>query len=113
MARPEHYQQGALNFQRLGPLSVEPQTSRPTEEQPARRHPHYPTDDELMESRYREGFWAEYRFECENRERLDLPTVSLEEFEDMRDWSTGNLGPADAAWPSVADGPPYERKKTE
>lgn len=66
-----------------------------------------------MESRYRESLWAEYRFECENRERLELPGVSKEEFEDMRDWSAGVFTPQDVAYPSVPDRPPYERKKTE
>ncbi|MHB8646198.1 MAG: hypothetical protein ACYDAR_10470 [Thermomicrobiales bacterium] len=31
--------------------------------------------------------WDEYRFECESRDRLQLPEVSLAEFRDMRDWS--------------------------
>lgn len=110
MARPEQYQQEALTFQRPEPQSAQPQTVRPTEAQARPEHPRYPTHDELMESRYREGLWAEYRFECENRERLDLPAVSMDEFKDMRDWSAGNLEPADAAWSNVPDRPPYERR---
>jgi len=33
--------------------------------------------------------WDEYRFECEIRDRLHLPAVSLAEFRDMRDWTNG------------------------
>ncbi len=31
--------------------------------------------------------WNEYRLECDMRERLHLPDVSLVEFRDMRDWT--------------------------
>ncbi|MDQ2787785.1 MAG: hypothetical protein M3Y58_22580 [Chloroflexota bacterium] len=31
--------------------------------------------------------WDEYRFECETRDRLHLPEVSLAEFRDLRDWN--------------------------
>jgi len=61
------------------------------------RRSHNPTHDELLESRYQEALWAEYQLECESRERLDLHAVTLEEFEDMRDWSAGLLTPADVS----------------
>ncbi len=34
-----------------------------------------------------DDLWDEYRFECETRDRLRLPEVSLAEFRDMRDWT--------------------------
>ncbi len=113
MARPEHYQQEALNFQRSEPHSAQPQTARPIDEQPRRQRPRHRTHEELTESRHREGLWAEYRFECENRERLDLPDVSLIEFADMRDWADGLLKSENVVWPPVPDRPPYERTTTE
>ncbi len=36
-----------------------------------------------------DDLWQEYRFECGNRDRLDLPAVSIPEFADMRDYSDG------------------------
>ncbi|MDQ2784751.1 MAG: hypothetical protein M3Y58_07090 [Chloroflexota bacterium] len=54
-------------------------------------------------------FWPEYLHEVQTRERLDLPEVSPDEFEDMRDWTDGYLGPGEAAWPTVSERPPYVR----
>ncbi len=58
-------------------------------------------------------FWPEYLHEVATRERLDLPEVSPDEFEDMRDWTDGYLAPADRAWPAVPERPPYVRTVSE
>jgi len=58
-------------------------------------------------------FWPEYLHEVATRERLDLPDVSPDEFEDMRDWTDGYLSPADTAWPAVPERPPYVRTVAE
>ena len=109
MRGKEQYQQGALRFD-AKPNAVPghptlPDTTGSAPIMPKR--PRYPTHDELMESRYQHNLWAEYRFECENRERLDLPYVGLDEFEDMRDWSDGMLEPPDVACPRVPTQPAY------
>lgn len=54
-------------------------------------------------------FWAEYRLEVEFREEHSLPHVSLEEFQDMRDWSD-RMPPQDGAW-SALPYTIYERTK--
>ena len=58
-------------------------------------------------------FWPEYLHEVHTRERLDLPDVSPDEFEDMRDWTDGYLAPMDSAWPPVPERPPYVRAAQE
>jgi len=58
-------------------------------------------------------FWPEYLHEVATRQRLDLPDVSPDEFEDMRDWTDGYLSPADSAWPAVPERPPYVRTAPE
>src|SRR3954469_9310944 len=106
MTRQEHYQQGALSFQRP--------ESAPTPE-PPRRHDASPPApvSRSASSRLENDLWHEYRFEVETRGRLDLPFVGLDEFQDMRDWSDGVIEPQDVVWPRVPDHPPYERTKTE
>ena len=47
-------------------------------------HRHTPT---ASGRRLPADFWNGYRLECETRERLHLPDVSLVEFRDMRDWT--------------------------
>ncbi|MHB8644651.1 MAG: ArdC-like ssDNA-binding domain-containing protein [Thermomicrobiales bacterium] len=58
-------------------------------------------------------FWPEYLHEVATRERLDLPDVSPDEFEDMRDWTDGSLAPADTAWPPEPERPPSVRSTPE
>jgi hypothetical protein len=54
-----------------------------------------------------DDLWNEYRFEVENRERLNLPFVGLEEFEDMRDFADGITVNGDIGWPQ--EQPSYAR----
>jgi len=54
--------------------------------------------------------WGEYRFECETRDRMQLPEVSLAEFRDMRDWTDGcKENDDDDDWITAPDidAPPY------
>jgi hypothetical protein len=52
--------------------------------------------------------WGEYRMECEARERLHLPPVSLIEFRDMCDWSDQTEEDDDDNWiTEPPDPPPY------
>ncbi len=102
MREHEQYQQSALTFDQSGRTPGPRETPRQPSPQPRSAGSRLP--DEL---------WQEYRFECENRARLDLPDVGLTEFTDMRDWSDGLLQSENVVWPPVPDRPPYERTTTE
>ncbi len=57
-----------------------------------------------------DDFWDEYRFECETRDRLHLPDVSLTEFRDLRNWTDGckeNNDDDDWITAPDTDAPPY------
>ncbi len=58
-------------------------------------HTQTPTGRRLPDS-----LWDEYRLEVEFREEHGMETVSLAEFEDMRDWSDREP-PQDVAWPAL------------
>lgn len=58
-------------------------------------------------------FWPEYLHEMATRERLELPDVTPDEFEDMRDWTDGYLAPTDSAWPPAPERPPSVRVAPE
>lgn len=76
----EQYQQAALSFQR--PETITPPPRREDMNPPA-------PVSRLASGRLENDLWNEYRFEAENRQRLDLPAVSLDEFSDMRDFADG------------------------
>lgn len=62
-------------------------------------------------SRLPEDLWQEYRLEVEFREEHGMPHVSLEEFQDMRDFSDREQ-PQDVAWPAQPY-TVYQRKENE
>ncbi len=60
--------------------------------------------------RLSDDVWDEYRCECETRDRLYLPEVSLAEFRDLRDWIDGREeNDDDDDWITApdTDAPPY------
>ncbi|MDQ2786759.1 MAG: hypothetical protein M3Y58_17355, partial [Chloroflexota bacterium] len=93
---------------------AEPPTTEPSVASPvARSQSQFHT---LTSSSRRLGagdFWPEYLHEVATRERLGLPDVSPDEFEDMRDWTDGYLAPTDTVRPVVSERPPYVRVVSE
>jgi len=87
------------------PPASEPPVAPPVEQPESQFHTLTSASRRLGEG----DFWPEYLHEVATRQRLDLPAVSPDEFEDMRDWTDGYLSPADSAWPAVPERPPYVR----
>lgn len=102
MARPEDYHQGTLDFQR-----PEPKASPQPQRRDSDVSPSAPVTQSAG-SRLDNDQIPEYLFELQNRERLELPAVSLDEFEDMRDFSDGITVYLDIEKPE----PPYDRRGT-
>jgi len=81
------YMQSALALDRAPSRDDNFPASAPTITRPIRRAaipagPHTPSGRRLPDD-----LWAEYRLECQMRETLALPFVSLIEFADMHDWT--------------------------
>ena len=104
MKEKGQYQQGALNFQRPEAISAQRAPRRDQEVSPS-----VPVSRSAS-SRLDNDLWQEYRFEVENRQRLELPFVGLDEFQDMRDFSDGIDMSVDVAWPPVLTQPAYPRR---
>src|SRR5437588_734746 len=103
MKETGQYQQGALDFRRPEAATPAPRDPNVSSLAPVSRS---------ASSRLPGDLWHEYRHEIETRERLDLPFVGLDEFQDMRDWSDG-VEPQDVAWPSVPTQPAYPSKSRQ
>ncbi|MDQ2784740.1 MAG: ArdC-like ssDNA-binding domain-containing protein [Chloroflexota bacterium] len=109
MNEHDQYQQGAFDLTSAEPHTPESTPIRPVERPENQFHIRTPSSRRLGEG----NFWPEYLHEVQTRERLGLPDVSPDEFEDMRDWTDGYLAPADSAWPPVPERPPYVRQAPE
>lgn len=109
MNEHDQYQQGAFDLTPAETHTPEPTPIRPVERPASQFHTLTPSSRRLGEG----DFWPEYLHEVQTRERLGLPEVSPDEFEDMRDWTDGYLAPADSALPPVPERPPYVRQAPE
>ncbi|GEM_PF-1205239 len=109
MHEHDPYQQGALDLTPPEMHTPERVATPPVARPASQFHTLTPSSRRLGAG----DFWPEYLHEVATRERLNLPAVSPDEFEDMRDWADGYLGPADTTWPPAPERPPYVRATPE